>query len=93
MRRSPRNAFSPATGTGAGLASNVKINGISRKAPSNSTVDVKLIGEVGIVIRNASVRDRAGNLWDLPAEVELDIHGRGGNGDGTEGGRHHCAAR
>ncbi|WP_237159166.1 baseplate J/gp47 family protein [Serratia marcescens] len=70
------NAFSPATGTGAGLASNVKINGISRKEPSNSTVDVRLIGQVGIVIRNASVRDSAGNLWDLPAEVELDIHGQ-----------------
>lgn len=68
------NAFSPATGTGAGLASNVKINGISRKAPSNSTVDVRLVGQVGIVIRNASVRDSAGNVWDLPAEVELDIH-------------------
>lgn len=54
------NAFSPATGTGAGLASNVKINGISRKAPSNSTVDVRLVGQVGIVIRNASVRDSAG---------------------------------
>lgn len=70
------NAFSPATGVGVGLASNVKINGISRKAPSNSTVDVRLVGQVGTVIRNASVRDSAGNTWDLPAEVEIDIHGQ-----------------
>ncbi|EPD9268480.1 baseplate J/gp47 family protein, partial [Escherichia coli] len=32
------NCFSPATGYGAALTSNVKINGISRKGATNSTV-------------------------------------------------------
>lgn len=33
------NCFSPATGYGAALTSNVKINGIARKGATNSTVD------------------------------------------------------
>ncbi|MCZ5415022.1 hypothetical protein O5553_26425, partial [Escherichia coli] len=36
------NCFSPATGYGAALTSNVKINGISRKGATNSTVDLLL---------------------------------------------------
>lgn len=70
------NAFSPATGVGEGLSNTVKINGITRKSPSNSTADVLLTGQVGTVIRNASVRDSAGNVWDLPDVVTLDEHGQ-----------------
>ncbi|EAA8759555.1 baseplate J/gp47 family protein [Salmonella enterica] len=69
------NSFSPETATGRGLARNVKINGITRKIPGNSTVDVVCTGRVGTVIHNGAVRDAAGNLWSLPALVTLDTHG------------------
>lgn len=70
------NSFSPLTGMGEGLSRNVKINGIVRKAATNSTVDVLLTGKVGTVIKNGQVRDLAGNLWSLPSIVSLDLHGR-----------------
>ncbi|HEY1847070.1 MAG TPA: baseplate J/gp47 family protein [Buttiauxella sp.] len=70
------NSFSPLTGMGEGLSRNVKINGIARKAASNSTVDVLLTGKVGTVIENGQVRDLAGNLWSLPARIALDLHGQ-----------------
>ncbi|WP_036771787.1 baseplate J/gp47 family protein [Photorhabdus australis] len=69
------NSFSPATAVGEGLSRNVKINGITRKSPSNSTVDVLITGRAGTIIRNASVRDDIGNTWSLPDEVTIDTHG------------------
>ncbi|MCW7764590.1 baseplate J/gp47 family protein [Photorhabdus luminescens] len=70
------NSFSPTTAVGEGLSRNVKINGITRKSSSNSTVDVLVTGRAGTVIRNASVRDDAGNTWSLPDEVIIDTHGQ-----------------
>ncbi|OCQ53904.1 Baseplate J-like protein [Photorhabdus australis subsp. thailandensis] len=70
------NSFSPATAVGEGLSRNVKINGITRKSPSNSTVDVLITGRAGTIIRNASVRDDIGNTWSLPDEVTIDMHGQ-----------------
>ncbi|WP_387466152.1 baseplate J/gp47 family protein [Photorhabdus sp. RM323S] len=70
------NSFSPTTAIGEGLSRSVKINGITRKSPSNSTVDVLITGRAGTVIRNASVRDDAGNTWSLPDEVIIDTHGQ-----------------
>lgn len=70
------NSFSPATAVGEGLSRNVKINGITRKSPSNSTVDVLITGRAGTIIRNASVRDDIGNTWSLPDEVTIDTHGQ-----------------
>ncbi|NHB93622.1 baseplate J/gp47 family protein [Photorhabdus cinerea] len=70
------NSFSPATAVGEGLSRNVKINGITRKSPSNSTVDVLITGRAGTIIRNASVRDDIGNIWSLPDEVTMDMHGQ-----------------
>ncbi|MBS9443824.1 baseplate J/gp47 family protein [Photorhabdus heterorhabditis] len=70
------NSFSPATAVGEGLSRNVKINGITRKSPSNSTVDVLITGRAGTVIRNASIRDDIGNTWSLPDEVTIDMHGQ-----------------
>ncbi|NRN30173.1 baseplate J/gp47 family protein [Photorhabdus heterorhabditis] len=70
------NSFSPATAVGEGLSRNVKINGITRKSPSNSTVDVLITGRAGTVIRNASIRDDIGNIWSLPDEVTIDMHGQ-----------------
>ncbi|EEP89190.1 baseplate J/gp47 family protein [Yersinia kristensenii] len=69
------NSFSPSTAVGEGLSRNVKINGISRKPGSYSTVDLLLSGRVGTVIKNGAVRDKVGNVWQLPESVTLDLHG------------------
>jgi len=51
------NSFRPGFAVGAGLSSIVKINGISRKIATTSTVVVTLGGTVGTVIQNAYVSD------------------------------------
>lgn len=65
------NAFSPSTAQGAGLSRNVKINGITRKVASRSTVDVTLTGVASTVVPNGYVTDEAGNAWDLPTSVTI----------------------
>ena len=44
------NSFSPGTALGAGLSSNVKINGIRRMAATYSTVDLRMIGVNGTLV-------------------------------------------
>lgn len=70
------NAFSPASAQGAGLSSVVKINGIRRRSPTYSTVDVLIVGQVGSIITGGSVRDAASNLWNLPNEVIIPRDGQ-----------------
>jgi hypothetical protein len=65
--------FSPSTAIGAGLSSNVKINGITRRAATNSTVDLLLTGTVGTAITNGSVRDANRVVWNLPATVVIGL--------------------
>lgn len=65
------NSFSPGTGQGAGLSSNVKINGIKRMSPSNSQADVLIVGQAGTSIANGVVEDQAGNKWALPTSVVI----------------------
>lgn len=69
------NSFSPATAQGRGLASNVKINGIAVTPTSRSTVDVLIVGQVGVSITNGIVRDSNGIVWALPASVVIGING------------------
>ncbi|MEN4050284.1 baseplate J/gp47 family protein [Serratia marcescens] len=69
------NSFSPATAQGRGLASNVKINGISVTPASRSTADVRIVGQVGTPITNGTVRDSNGISWSLPASVVIGIDG------------------
>ncbi|HAN6159757.1 TPA: hypothetical protein IF046_005256, partial [Escherichia coli] len=69
------NCFSPATGYGAALTSNVKINGISRKGATNSTVDLLLTGTAGTTIINGSVKDSNNVIWRLPASVAVGVDG------------------
>ncbi|MEX6088871.1 baseplate J/gp47 family protein [Raoultella planticola] len=69
------NSFSPSTAIGAGLFSNVKINGITRRAATNSTVDLLLTGTVGTAITNGSVRDANRVVWNLPATVVIGASG------------------
>lgn len=70
------NSFSPATGQGNGLSSNVKLNGITRRIPTPSTVDVLLGGNAGTVITNGIVADADGNNWMLPASVTIPLAGQ-----------------
>lgn len=70
------NSFSPATGRGRALASNVKINGIARKLATNSTADLIITGDVGTLIAAGTVRDNNGMLWDLPENVNIPASGK-----------------
>lgn len=69
------NSFSPQTAAGAGLSSNVKINGISRLVATRSTVDVTIVGQKGTTIVNGVVSDGENN-WDLPASVTIPLAGQ-----------------
>lgn len=64
-------SFSPATAQSDALSRNVRINGISRLVPSHSTVDLRLVGQVGSVIRNGQAEDDSGQKWLLPEEVVI----------------------
>jgi uncharacterized phage protein gp47/JayE len=69
------NSFSPSTAQGVGLSSMVKINGLARHVPSNSTAALYLVGEAGTVITNGIVQDPASNNWRLPASVTIPPSG------------------
>lgn len=69
------NSFSPATALGDALTRNVKINGITRKAATNSTVDVTLNGTAGTTINSGSVKDTNGIIWNLPASITIGTGG------------------
>lgn len=69
------SSFSPSSGMTDALTRNVKINGIARKAATNSTVDVTLTGTAGTTITNGSVKDANGIIWNLPASLTIDVGG------------------
>ncbi|EES8472371.1 hypothetical protein FU861_004162 [Escherichia coli] len=69
------NCFSPATGYGAALTSNVKINGIARRGATNSTVDLVLTGTAGTSITNGTVKDTNNVIWRLPASMTIGVGG------------------
>ncbi|MNB62548.1 hypothetical protein D3C81_47630 [compost metagenome] len=69
------NSYSPATAQAAALSSNVKINGITRKVATRSTVDVLLTGTAGTTITNGSVRDQNSVVWNLPTSVSIGVDG------------------
>ncbi|EDD0500685.1 hypothetical protein AH359_04795 [Salmonella enterica subsp. diarizonae] len=69
------NCFSPVTGYGAALTSNVKINGIARKGATNSTVDLLLTGNAGTTITNGTVKDTNNVIWRLPDSVVIGVDG------------------
>ena len=68
------NSFSPATARGRGLASNVKINGISVTPASRPPADVRIVGKLAL-ITNGTVRDSNGISWSLPTVVVVGIDG------------------
>jgi uncharacterized phage protein gp47/JayE len=69
------NAFSPTTAQGAGLSSNVKINGLTRLLGSFSTVTLTIVGVAGTVITNGLAKDANGNTWALPPSVTIQQAG------------------
>jgi uncharacterized phage protein gp47/JayE len=69
------NNFSPSTAQGVGLSSMVKINGMTRQLPSNSSAPLTVIGVAGTTIVNGQVQDLQDNLWDLPASVIIPPSG------------------
>ncbi len=68
-------SFSAATAMSDALTRNVKINGIARKAASNSTVDLVLSGTAGTTVTNGSAKDDNGVIWNLPASVTIGTDG------------------
>jgi len=71
------NMFSPATAQGAALSSLVKINGITRRVPSNSSAVVTVVGVAGTTINNGLVGDNLGlnTQWALPSVVVIPLSG------------------
>jgi len=70
------NSFSPATAKGSGLASVVKINGIKKRIPTKSTVDLDIAGAVGTSIIDGVAEDElVGTKWLLPSPTVIPISG------------------
>lgn len=65
------SSFSPATSQGDALSRNVKINGLERMIPTHSTVDLRIVGQVGTTIRNGQAEGNDGEKWNLPTEVVI----------------------
>lgn len=64
------NSFSPVTAQGAGLARVVKINGLTKRVSSNSTVELTIVGQAGTVIGTVGspgiATDALKQKWILP---------------------------
>lgn len=69
-------SFSPATAQDDALSSNVKINGIARKAASFSSADLIVVGQAGRPITNGIAKDTNGNKWALPASITIPPEGQ-----------------
>jgi uncharacterized phage protein gp47/JayE len=69
-------SYAPTTAQGVGLSSVVKINGLRRLSPSNSTVEVLLVGQAGTTINNGVVSDGFNVLWNLPPQVVIPVEGQ-----------------
>lgn len=65
------NSFSPVNAQGNSLSSNVKLNGIQRQVPTNSTVPMLVSGTAGVAVINGIVQDAAKNNWALPSTVNI----------------------
>lgn len=67
--------FDPGAAMGVPLSRVVKINGIARKVPTQTTVLLRLIGRAGLVITDGSVADDFGNVFLLPSSVTIPDSG------------------
>ncbi len=60
------NSFSPATAQGVGLSRVVKINGLERRIPSHSTVELTVVGQASTPITGGIATDSLNQKWLLP---------------------------
>lgn len=65
------NAFSPTTAQGEGLSRVTKINGIRRKIPTRSSVDLRIVGWAGTIITGGIALGATSNRWLLPDVVVI----------------------
>lgn len=69
-------AYSPNTAQGAGLSSQVKLNGLRRNVPSYSTIPLTITGNAGTPINNGAAQDAVNNsIWLLPIQVIIPQSG------------------
>lgn len=68
-------AFNPQTATGTALDSVVKVNGLTRREPTHSQVDLRIVGQAGTQITNGVAVDSFENRWLLPDSVVIPISG------------------
>ena len=61
------NSFSPSTAQGVGLSRVVKINGMKRGIPTNSQVDIEIVGQAGTSIVDGVVQDSLDQKWNVPS--------------------------
>lgn len=69
------NARSPLTAIGADLDSIVKLNGLARLVPTNSTAVLVLSGAARTPVVGGVVSDQNGNLWTLPTPLTIGANG------------------
>lgn len=69
------SAYSPTTGQGNGLSSNVKLNGIKRIPGSFSLTPLTLVGVANTTISNGLAQDENGFTWALPTTVTIPSSG------------------
>lgn len=69
------NSYSPSTALTDALTRNVKINGITRKGETRSTVDLLLTGTAGTTITNGSAKDANSITWSLPTSTTIGVNG------------------
>lgn len=69
------NGFSPANAQGTLLSQLVKLNGIERLSPSNSTAELVIVGTAFTTITNGIAVDILEQQWALPATVVIPISG------------------
>lgn len=71
------NAYRPGYAQGVGLASIVKINGLRKLVPTQSTAVLTIVGQAGTIITSGLVGDNQnlGTQWALPATVTIPVGG------------------
>ncbi len=69
------NSFSPVTGQGVGLSRNVKINGISRRIATKSTVELDIVGVAGTILNSAIAVDNIQQKWIIPDGTTIPFDG------------------
>ena len=69
------NSYSPATAVGVGLSSVVKINGIARELPTNSSGPALIIGVAGTTITGGIITDQNNNQWALASPTIIPFTG------------------